>query len=82
MIKNPFVKEVLRIIQEELACRFNSRTIVLVSGNFYKAAGAELAIRNQILGLDLTTSEGHVVLRGVHLLPVGWLSDYEFEVRR
>lgn len=79
--KDPFVTEVARIIRERRPDLHGPKTVILVSGRFHRAAKKELKRMNaQLLG-DVVTKARILVFRGVEVLPVSWLSDYEFEIR-
>lgn len=81
-IKDPFVAEVVRIIMECYPIKYGRRTLVLVSRKFYDAACIEAArIGSERFGSNATDVDSLLVCH-TETIPVSWLKDYEFEIRK
>jgi len=77
---DPFVREVIRIIKESTPGKWGKHTIVLVSRRFYNAAIKEIE-RQNVFGKLAEYPHNQILVVGILIFPVWWLSDYEFEIR-
>lgn len=77
-----FVREVCRIIRKKSPAAYGENPVVLVSERFFDEASEDLTERNKLLGLvDLPAGTKYLHVSRALVVPVPWLSDYEFEIR-